>query len=302
MDRLVALRLFLRIAETGSITGAGRAIGLSRTAASRGLAELEAALGLRLVDRTTRHATATEAGRTLQLRLAAVLGELDAALDQARTRHDTPAGTLRVVARRSYALRHVVPRLAAFRAAHPAVEIDLTLTEAPGLTPTDGIDVAIRLGEPAEKSFISHRLADGARLLCAAPSYLAAHPAPATPADLAEHACLGYRREAEPVVWHAEGPAGASRIPVRGPLRANSGEALRLAALDGLGLALLPAWMVAEDLAAGRLLALLQGWRLTPLGYHEPICAVHAAAPHVPAKITAFIAHLRAGLSPEPGY
>lgn len=294
MDRLVALRLFLRIAETGSITGAGRAIGLSRTAASKGLADLESALGLRLVDRTTRHATPTEAGRTLQRRLSPVLGELDAAIEQARTRHDTPAGTLRVVARRSFALRHVVPRLAAFRAAHPAVEIDLALTEAPGLTPTDGIDIAIRLGEPAEKSFVSHRLADGARVLCAAPSYLARRPAPATPAALADHDCLGYRREAEPVIWRTEGPAGAQRITVRGPLRANSGEALRLAALDGLGLALLPAWMVGDDLAAGRLVALLPAWRLTPQGYHEPICAVHAAAPHVPAKITAFIAHLLA--------
>jgi DNA-binding transcriptional LysR family regulator len=294
MDRLVALRLFLRIAETGSITGAGRAIGLSRTAASKGLADLESALGLRLVDRTTRHVTTTEAGRALQLRLGTALGELDAAIEQARTRHDTPSGTLRIVARRSFALRHVVPRLAAFRAAHPAVDIDLTLTEAPGLAPTDGVDIAIRLGEPAEKSFVSHRLADGARMLCAAPSYLARRPAPATPAALADHDCLGYRREAEPVIWQVEGPDGTCRIPVRGPLRANSGEALRLAALDGLGLALLPAWMVADDLAAGHLLPLLPAWRLTPLGYHAPICAVHAAAPHVPAKITAFIAHLLA--------
>ena len=295
MDRLRALRLFLRIAETGSITGAGRAMGLSRTAASKALAELEASLALRLVDRTTRHATATEAGRILQARLAPVLGELDAALEHARTQHDTPAGVLRVVARRSFALRHVVPRLAEFRAACPLVEIDLTLTEAPGLAPTDGVDVAIRLGAPAEKSFVSHRLADGARVLCAAPAYLAARPPPARPEDLAQHDCLGYRREAEPVVWRAEGPGGAQRLAVRGPLRANSGEALRLAALEGLGLVLLPAWMVSDDIAAGRLVALLGGWRMSPLGYDEPICAVHAAAPRVPAKITAFIAHLRQG-------
>ncbi len=294
MDRLRALRLFLRIAETGSITGAGRAMGLSRTAASKALAELESALALRLVDRTTRHATATEAGRILQARLGPVLGELDAAVEHARTRHDEPAGVLRVVARRSFALRHVVPHLAAFRAACPAVELDLTLTEAPGLAPTDGVDVAIRLGIPAEKSFVSHRLADGARVLCAAPAYLASRPPPTQPEDLAGHDCLGYRREAEPVIWRAEGPTGPHRLPVHGPLRANSGEALRLAALDGLGLALLPTWMVADDLATCRLLPLLQEYSMSPLGYDEPICAVHAAAPRVPAKITAFIAHLRA--------
>ena len=156
MDRLTALRLFVRIAESGSITGAGRGLGISATAASRGLQALEHALGVRLIDRTTRHATATEAGFALRTRLASVLAELDAALGQARLLHDAPAGTLRVVARRSFALRHVVPHLAAFRAAHPAVEIDLTLTEAPSQLPVEGIDLVIRLGAPAEKSFIVH--------------------------------------------------------------------------------------------------------------------------------------------------
>jgi DNA-binding transcriptional LysR family regulator len=296
MDRLTALRLFVRIADSGSITGAGRALGLSRTAASKGLADLEAVLAVRLIDRTTRHATPTEAGAALRDRLSGLLAELDAAVDQARTSHDTPSGTLRVVARRSFALRHVVPRLAAFRAAFPAVEIDLSLTEAPGLTPTEGVDLVIRLGVPAEKSFTAHLLADDRRVLCAAPSYLAAHPAPRTPADLASHACLGYRREAEPIVWLHHGPAGGSpkRLVVTGPLRANSGEALRIAALDGMGLVLLPGWMVARDIAAGRLVPLLEGARLHPAGYDEAVHAVHAATAHVPAKIAAFVAHLRA--------
>ena len=173
MDRLTALRLFVRIADGGSITGAGRGLGISATAASRGLQELEHAIGLRLIDRTTRHATATEAGTALRSRLASVLAELDSALGQARLLHDAPAGTLRVVARRSFALRHVLPHLAAFRAAHPAVEIDLTLTEAPSQLPVEGIDLVIRLGAPAEKSFVAHVLANEHRVLCASPCYLA---------------------------------------------------------------------------------------------------------------------------------
>ena len=293
MDRLTALRLFVRIAESGSITGAGRGLGVSATAASRGLQELEHALGLRLIDRTTRHATATEAGAALRVRLASVLAELDSALGQARRLHDAPAGTLRVVARRSFALRHVLPHLSAFRAAHPAVEIDLTLTEAPSQLPVEGVDLVIRLGAPVEKSFVAHVLAGEQRMLCAAPGYLAAHGTPALPDDLLRHACLGYRREAEPVIWVAEGAMpGQRRLAVAGPLRANSGEALLLAALAGLGIVLLPGWMVGQDLAAGRLVPLLPGWRLAPVGYDAAMVAVHAAAPQVPGKITAFVAHL----------
>lgn len=293
MDRLTALRLFVRIAEGGSITGAGRGLGISATAASRGLQELEHALGLRLIDRTTRHATATEAGIALRTRLVSVLAELDLALGQARGLHDAPAGTLRVVARRSFALRHVLPHLGAFRAAHPAVEIDLTLTEAPSQLPVEGVDLVIRLGAPVEKSFVAHALAGEQRMLCAAPGYLAAQGMPASPVDLLRHACLGYRREAEPVVWVADGgPGGQRRLAVSGPLRANSGEALLLAALAGLGIVLLPGWMVGHDVAAGRLIPLLPGWRLAPVGYDAAMVAVHAAAPHVPGKITAFVAHL----------
>ena len=298
MDRLTALRLFVRIADGGSITGAGRGLGISATAASRGLQELEHAIGLRLIDRTTRHATATEAGAALRSRLASVLAELDSALGQARLLHDAPAGTLRVVARRSFALRHVLPHLAAFRAAHPAVEIDLTLTEAPSQLPIEGIDLVIRLGAPAEKSFVAHVLANEHRVLCASPCYLAAHGTPVSPDDLLRHACLGYRREAEPVLWVADGPPGGKtgqrRLTVTGPLRANSGEALLLAALAGLGIVLLPGWMVGHDVAAGRLTALLPGWRLAPAGYDAAMVAVHAAAPHVPGKISAFVAHLLA--------
>jgi len=293
VDRLAALQLFLRTVECGTISGAGRALGLSSTAASRALQELEAALGLRLLDRTTRHASPTEAGRHLHRRLTPLLGELDQALRHAADLHGQPAGVLRVVARRSYALRHVVPRIASFRAAHPRVEIDLALTETTGLTPTQGTDLVIRLGLPAEKSFIGHKLAEDRRILCAAPGYLDRHGAPAAPEAVRDHACLTYAREAEPAICVFRTGEGLREFEVAGPLRSNSGEALRQAALDGLGLALLPEWMVGEDVAAGRLvacLALVPGW---PLGYQQAIYAVHARAEFVPAKITAFVEHLR---------
>ncbi len=297
MDRLTALRLFLRAIEAGSISGAGRGLGLSSTAASRGLQELEAELGVRLLGRTTRHLTPTEAGSALYRRLAPLLGELDAALGEARELQDRPRGTLRVLARRSFALLHVVPGLPAFLAAFPEVALDLALTEMPDIMPANGVDLVIRLGLPAEKSVVGHRLAPARRMLCASPAYLACRGAPARPEGLREHHCLGYRREAEPIIWVFETPRGRLSLEGAGPRRSNSGEVLRQAALDGLGLALLPEWMVGADIAAGRLVACLPGIPAFPAGYEAEIFAVHARAAPLPAKITAFLAHLTARLA-----
>jgi DNA-binding transcriptional LysR family regulator len=296
MDRLTALRLFLRAAERRSISGAGRALGLSSTAASKGLQDLEAELGVRLLSRTTRQLAPTEAGEALYQRLAPLLGELDAALRDAKELQDRPRGTLRVLARRSFALLHVVPALADFHAAFPEVQLDLALTELPDILPVNGVDLVVRLGLPPEKSIIGHRLGSARRTLCASPSYLARHPGPGRPDDLRRHDCLGYQREAEPVVWVFETSAGRQALEVTGPLRANSGEVLRQAALDGLGLVLLPEWMVGQDIAAGRLIACLAELPAYPAGYEAEIYAVHARAQPVPAKITAFVAHLQARL------
>jgi DNA-binding transcriptional LysR family regulator len=295
MDRLTAFRLFLRTLDRGGIAAAGRSLGLSPTAASRALRELEDELSARLLDRTTRHVAPTEAGRRLAARLAPLLEGLDTALVEAREMHEEATGTLRILARRSYALRHVVPHLAAFRAAHPRVEVDLALTEQTGLVPAHGVDLVIRLGLPAGKSFIGHSLASGRRILCASPAFLARHGAPATPEAVLDHPCLTYREAEEAPVWvFATATGGRQEITVSGPFRSNSGEALRQAALDGMGLVLLPEWMVGEDVAAGRLTALLPGLPAWPERYQAEIHAVHARADRIPAKITAFVAHLRA--------
>lgn len=299
MDRLTALRLFLRTLDRGAIAAAGRSLGLSATAASRTLRELEESLGLRLLDRTTRHVAPTEAGRRLAARVAPLLEGLDAAVAEAREMHEEATGTLRVVARRSYALRHVVPRIAAFRAAHPRVEVDLSLTEQTGLVPASGVDLVIRLGLPAGKSFAGHLLAPGRRILCGSPAYLARHGAPSTPDDLLGHACLAYRQEEEAPLWVFTTPDGRRAIEVSGPFRSNSGEALRSAALDGLGLVLLPEWMVGEDVAAARLTPLLEGLPAWPEHYEAGIYAVHARTDRLPAKTAAFVAHLLGGHSAD---
>ena len=155
MDTLATLRLFQQVVERGSISGAGRALGLSATAASRQMQELEAALKARLLYRTTRSVCATEAGQHLFDRVGPLLEDLDGALRSAGDEHGQPAGTLRVVARRSFGILHVAPAIAGFHARFPHVSVELTLTEMMDLRPSSGVDVVIRLGRPDEKSLMS---------------------------------------------------------------------------------------------------------------------------------------------------
>ncbi len=301
MDMLATLRLFQQVVERGSITGAGRALGLSATAASRQMQELEAALQARLLNRTTRSVSATEAGQHLFERVGPLLEDLDGALRSAGDQHGQPAGTLRVVARRSFGILHVAPAIAGFHARFPRVSVELTLTEVMDLRPSSGVDVVIRLGRPDEKSLASTRLAADRRVLCASPAYLTRVAPPATPADCARHACLAYHREYEPALWVFEESGRRSEVAVSGPLRSNSGEVLHRAALDGLGLALLPEWMVAGDIEAGRLQPCLPDLRAYPAGYQAEIYAVHAKGEFVSAKITAFVTHLAGQTLPRGG-
>lgn len=292
MDQFAALRLFVRVVERGSISGAGRSLGLSTTAASRRVQELEATLRARLLQRTTRSVAPTEAGRVLFERVRPLLQELDAAVRLTGDLHAEPSGVLRIVARRSFGLLHVAPTLAGFGAAYPLIEVELTLTEIMDLLPNSGVDLVIRLGRPAEKSYVATRLASDRRVLCASSAYLARVPAPGDPADLARHDCLTYRREYEPALWVFEVGRRRQEIAVTGPLRSNSGEVLKQAALDGLGLTLLPDWLVRQDIEGGRLVPCLPSLRAYPAGYQAEIYAVHARTEFVPAKVTAFVAHL----------
>jgi DNA-binding transcriptional LysR family regulator len=139
---------------------------------------------------------------------------------------------------------------------------------------------------------VAHRLTSARRLLCASPFYFAHAGVPAAPAELARHDCLTYRRAAEPAVWAFRDASGEATVRVTGPLQSNSGEVLRAAANDGLGLVLLPDWMVAADLANGRLRTCLDGYEAYPPLYREPIFAVHRRGA-VPAKVSVFIAHLK---------
>ncbi|GAC1434161.1 MAG: LysR family transcriptional regulator [Burkholderiaceae bacterium] len=292
MDQLAALRLFIHVARSKNISSAGRALGLSTTTASKRLQDFEALLGVRLVDRTTRQVSLTEAGERLLARSADMLDELQSAFAEAREMKNTPSGTLRILARRSFGLMHVAPALLEFRKSYPQIGIDLALTEDTEIAPGRGIDIAIRLGAPNDKTVVAHQLTSAERQLCASPSYLARAGSLTVPADLSKHDCLTYRRAAGPAIWIFRKGRVEQAIDVSGPLQANSGEVLRGAAVAGLGLVLLPDWMVASDVAARRLRHCLGDYEAFPPLYRAPIYAVHRRG-EVSAKIAVFVVHLK---------
>ncbi len=302
IDRISTLKLFVATLEEGSIAAACRRFGISATSGSRRIQELEAHLGVQLLDRTTRSLTPTQAGQKLSAALMRNLLAIDAALREAGEVTDEPSGVLRVLARRSFGMMHVSPLLPRFLAQHPKLTIDLEMTEQVEIAPGDGIDLVIRLGEPTEKSLVAFPLASGTRILCASPQYLLQNGAPETIEALATHACLTYRRAEERSTWVFEqmenGSAIRQSIDVTGPLRATNGEILREAAISGLGLVLLPAWMVAQDVTHGRLVRCLPTVRAWPAGFDTEIFVVHRRINPLPAKISAFVAALLA-LEPE---
>ncbi|MCR9174720.1 MAG: LysR family transcriptional regulator [Alphaproteobacteria bacterium] len=293
MDRLQALQLFARVVERGTISAAGRSLGLSKTVASKRLQDLEANLNISLLNRTTRHVSATEAGQALYDRIVPMIREMDAIIEQISESTEAPSGVLRILARRSFGMLHIVPSLPSFRAAYPEVSVDLHLTETLEIAPSHGVDIAIRLGQPAEKSLDWERLTTDRRMLCASPEYLHQNTPPTGLSDLDRHNCLAYGQEAEPAVWVFEHLGKRQDIVVTGSLRSNSGEVLRQAALDGLGLALLPEWMIAWDVAEGRLQTCLDDLRLYPARYSAEIYAVYRRDKRLPGKVEAFLGHLQ---------
>lgn len=292
MDQLTALKLFARIIDVGTISGAGQTMGMSSTASSKALQDLEATLGVRLLNRSTRHVVVTEAGQHLFQRIGGLLDDLDMALQEAGALQDEPVGLLRVTARRSFALTHILPALPRFHRTNPRLEIALTLTEALDITPNEEADLVIRLGMPSQKTLMAHELASSERLLCASPEYLTHRGTPSGPQSLADHDCLFYRQGYEPALWLFEMPDGTMEVPISGPLISNSGEALLAAATNGLGLVVLPRWLVARDIQRGALVHCLPAIPVYPAGYNAAIYAVHARGAYVPTKVKVFIDYL----------
>jgi len=285
MDRLTTLDLFVRIVDAGSFAAGAEQLGLSRALASRAILDLETRLGTRLLNRTTRRLSLTEAGAAFYRRAQRITADVVEAEEEAAALHARPRGLLRVNAPMSFGVLHVAPAMAGYLERYPEVSVDLTLNDRVVDLLEDGTDLAIRIGRLADSSLIARRLAPCRILLCAAPSYLAAHGTPAHPSELIRHRCIAYAYGGDRGEWVLTGPEGEVRVRVSARLQINNGDAIQAAIREGYGIARQPDFIAASDLATGRMVQILPEWRLPEIGIH----AVYPPARTLSAKVRSFV-------------
>ncbi|MEA2741469.1 MAG: hypothetical protein QOH05_4776 [Acetobacteraceae bacterium] len=296
MDYFAAMRAFVRSVELGSFSKASAQDGLKTSTVSRYVSALEADLGAALLNRSTRGLHLTEAGRTFYQHAVRILAGVEEARLATASLNQRPRGVLRINIPGAFGRLHVMPHLKDFLAAYPDIGVDATLTDATVNLIETGTDVAVRIGALADSALVARRLAPHRRALVASPNYLAQRPAPQAPADLARHEGLTFALQPSDAWYFLPRDAEATdplEIKVSGRLRANDSEALHRAALDGLGVALLPTWLIGEDIRAGRLIALLPAWEaLIAQGPERAIWGVYPPKKVVAPKVRAFLAFL----------
>ncbi|NDY93123.1 LysR substrate-binding domain-containing protein [Ideonella livida] len=296
MDGFSDLAFFSLLVRQGSLAATAQQLGLTPPAVSKRLAALERRLGVRLLLRTTRRISLTPEGETYLAGGARVLEELQALEATVAGARSQPQGLLRVSATLGFGRRHIAPLLSAFARRHPQVEVQLHLSERPLSLVEEGFDVQVRFGEVPDGRLSARLLAHNQRVLCAAPAYLQRAGTPATPRELAQHACL-FIREADEIFghWHLRQGSKAETVKVRGPLAANDGECVLAWALEGHGILMRSLWEVAPLLRAGTLVQVLPDWTLPPADIH----AVFPARPLLAAKTRALVDALLAAFEPH---
>lgn len=295
LERYRDLAVFVTVVELGGFTAAGRALGASVSQTSRAVARLEDQLGVRLLNRSTRRVTPTEAGRLLHEQAGALLSDLDAITDAVADTALAPHGTLRVTLPVRFGGRYVAPLAAAFAAQHEGVRFSLSFDDRKVDLIAEGYDLAVRVGQLDDSSLIARRLGSSRLLTVASPSYLAAHGTPRTPADLASHELLVYAHDAAPQAWRFERDGVVETVRAEGRFTANNGEGLLAAALAGLGVARLPDAILADAVHCGQVRSVLREWDTL-----SPIWALYPPGRHLALKVRHFVDFLVEALAPAP--
>jgi DNA-binding transcriptional LysR family regulator len=279
------LRVFVRVVDRGSFAGAARELGVPTSTVSRAIARLEASTGTRLLHRSPRSVHATSEGRAAYTRLRETLGALETAARALEPATRQPKGLLRVTAAPSSGSLFLAEVAVAFGEQHPLVQIDLTLTNRAVNLVEEGFDIALRAASRlADSSLVARKLGEVVHVLYAAPSYLDRHGAPASPVELAQHACVVFRGEDLAKTWRLHRDGETVEVPVRGRMGGDDFGYLRDVALAGGGVALMPRFMCARDEAAGRLVRVLPGFEARGAGMY----LMYPSASHVPPRVTAF--------------
>ncbi|RUO97414.1 LysR family transcriptional regulator [Hyphomicrobium sp.] len=296
MDKIDAMRALVKVVASGSYAEAARRLGLTRSAVSKGVMELEQALGARLLDRTTRRVTPTEAGLAYYERCVSILSQIEETEAQVSRLHDEPKGILKVNAPMSFGFLYLGKAIADFMTRFDDLKVELILTDRFVDPLEEGADVTLRIGTPADSSLIARRIAPARLALVASPEYLAKHGTPESPADLIDHRCLSYGHTTSMQRWHLTEKGEPISIAIGACLSSNNGDVLRDAAVQGIGIANLPTFIVGDDIATGRLMSVLPENRPADLTIH----ALYAPNRYLAAKTRVFIDFLvdRFGKSP----
>ncbi|MFT8808879.1 LysR substrate-binding domain-containing protein [Gluconobacter sp.] len=293
MDYFTGLRVFLRASQIRSFSGVAAELGMEVSTVSRHISRLEVDLGAALFNRTTRGLHLTEAGTLLQERASLIMTALDQAREEITLHNSSPRGLLRINAPTAFGRRHIIPYMAEFLAAFPDIRVDVTLTDTTVDLIESGADVAIRIGALPDSSLVAKRLAAQSRMVVGTPDYIGKAGAPEVPEDLFAHSCLLFTLHSGNAWYyrHAHQPDSPfEKLTVAGLMKANDSEALLEATLRGIGLALLPNWLIGKEIREGRLVRLLADfeWGLSP-GAERAIWAVYPPKKVVAPKVKSFI-------------
>lgn len=277
---------FVAAVEHGGFTAAGLALGRDGSILSRRVTALEQRLSVRLMERSTRRLVLTQAGEDFYPRMQLALRALQDIEQDTAAAASTVRGKLRIALPATFGRMWLAPILPRFLSAYPDLVVDVAFEDRYVDLVAESFDVAVRIGTLSDSRLVARRLAPSQRLLCAAPAYLQAHGWPTRPADLAQHACLGFSRLASHPVWHLRDGDTTAAIRIAGPLVTDDAQSLVQAAAAGLGIAMVSNWLAGPELASGRLVPVLVDY---PIDSQEAIYLVHPSQRLVPSKTRAFI-------------
>ncbi|MFD4839103.1 LysR family transcriptional regulator [Achromobacter sp. NPDC058515] len=289
MDRLLSMEVFVAVVELGSLTAAAARHDMSPAMAAKHIKGLESRLGLRLMNRTTRRQSLTEAGQAYFARCKTILADIRDAEQGAEALRSAPRGHLRITSSVSFGSFALAPAIADYLTIYPDVSVDLALSDMVEDVVASRFDLALRIGEPADSGLVARRIGLYQMIICAAPAYLERYGTPASPSDLAGHQCLDFSHWSRRTGWRlaageGEGEGDETGYPT-GRFVSNNGQALRQAALAGFGIVLQPELLLADDVRAGRLIPILQPYWPAP----RPITLLYPKDRQALPKLTTFV-------------
>lgn len=288
MDLFQAMRIFAKVAEAGSLSGAARALDISNPSVTRHIADLEAYVNARLFNRSTRRLSLTETGIAYLERCRQILADIEESTLLASMSAADPVGTLKIAAPVSFSVNQLSDVFPRYARRYPRVNLDVSLSDRVVDLVEEGYDLAIRIGRIQDSSLVARKIAPVRLQVCASPAYLKKHGTPREPRDLEKHTCLSYTYSSMRDEWRFTRDGKIQSIRVTGPMQVNNGDLLRGAALAGMGIVMQPSFIVGDDIRRRALVPLLTD-------YHLPESAIHVVYPsrlHLSAKVRTFVDHL----------